>query len=194
MKYTDEEIEQVAEDNIRLVHYVIKQLNITNIDNDILEGFANFGYTKALRTFDKNKNVKFNTYAIKCIKNEILYSIRKENNYQKKNISLSTTIKQNNEGREFKVEDTIEDTYITSSLEDNLILEENKEMINRALDFLRDDEKYIITYRYGLDDGIIKTQKEIASQIDMSQANVSKIEKQALIKLKKVLGNYYYME
>ena len=60
-------------------------------------------------------------------------------------------------------------------------------MLLNALQYLKEDEQFIIIYRYGLDRGIVLTQKEIANKVGMSQANVSKIQKNCLQKLKLIL-------
>ena len=52
---------------------------------------------------------------------------------------------------------------------------------------INEKEKIIIKLRYGLIDGKIKTQKEIAKKLNISRSYVSRIEKKALNKLNKEL-------
>ena len=77
-----------------------------------------------------------------------------------------------------------------TSLEDAVLEDETRQLLLKAIDELNDKEKLIIIYRFGLDRGIKKTQKELADEINMSQANVSKIQEKALKKLKVILKKY----
>ncbi len=64
----------------------------------------------------------------------------------------------------------------------NLKLETKK--LFKIIDLvLTDREKVIIQFRYGLIDGVCKTQREIASILDISRSYVSRIESKALDKL-----------
>jgi RNA polymerase primary sigma factor len=56
--------------------------------------------------------------------------------------------------------------------------------INEALDTLADKEKEVLTMRFGLDDGKIKTLKEIGEAFGLSRERVRQIETTALSKLK----------
>ena len=68
---------------------------------------------------------------------------------------------------------------------------ENRRILLDALEYLKPEEKYILIYRFGLNNGEIKTQKEIAETIHMSQANVSKIQKNCLHKLRLILRDEF---
>ena len=68
--------------------------------------------------------------------------------------------------------------------------DETRQILLKAIDELSEKERLIILYRFGLDRGIKKTQKELADEINMSQANVSKIQEKALKKLKVILKKY----
>lgn len=194
MKLTDEEKAIISEENTKLIHYVIKKLNVTNVPYEELYSIGNLGFAKALDSFDKDRNIKFSTYCIQCIKNEIVYNIRKENRFQKNNISMNTVLKVNKNGSVLEFEEIISDEDTDKSLENNILKIECQDAIVRAFKHLKDEEKYIIIYRYGFDKGIIKTQKEIAKAVNMSQANVSKIEKTALKKLSLLLNDYEFFE
>lgn len=179
---------KTAEENMLLVYYVVKMFQNSGIPHDELTSIAMVGYAKALNKFDTDRDVKFSTYAINCIKNEILFFLRKEKRHMKNNVSLNTILSLDKNGNDLQLEETISDgDSDAKSLEDMIIDEDNKAILGRALDLLTPKERYIIVYRYGLDRGIVKTQKEIADNIEMSQANVSKIQKNALEKIKGLL-------
>ena len=52
-------------------------------------------------------------------------------------------------------------------LEDMILEDENKKILLKAMEHLKEEERFILIYRFGLDRGIIKTQKEIADTINM---------------------------
>jgi RNA polymerase sigma factor (sigma-70 family) len=75
---TDTEKAEMAEQNMPLIWYVIRQFHFTGLDPDEMYSVALAGLAKALALFDDARNVKFCTFAILCIKTEILIAIRKE--------------------------------------------------------------------------------------------------------------------
>lgn len=184
------EKDKIAEENMLLVYYVVGMFKNSGIAHDELTSIAMVGYAKALNKFDTGRDVKFSTYAINCIKNEILFFLRKEKRHMKNNVSLNTILSLDKNGNDLQLEETISDCNNNGkSLEDLIIDDDNKAILERMLDLLTPKERYIIVYRYGLDRGIVKTQKEIADNIEMSQANVSKIQKTALGKIQLLLKN-----
>ena len=80
LKLTMEEKNKIAEENLPLIHYVLKSLNNTGISYDELFSVGMVGYAKALDSYDKSRDVKFSTYAINCIKNEVLFFLEKKTN------------------------------------------------------------------------------------------------------------------
>lgn len=192
--FTDEEKDQHARENESLVFYVVKMFQSSRIDYDELVSIAMVGFAKALHAFDKKRNVKFSTYAINCIKNEILFFLRKERNHVKNSVSMNSILSMDKNGNSLSLEETISGLDNDErSVEDGIMLSGEIEVLRKSLEDLSSKEQYIITYRYGLDRGIIKTQREIADAIGMSQANVSKIEKNILDKIKKILKDKYYL-
>lgn len=179
----------IAEENYSLVFYVVNMFASSGIPFDELTSVATVGYAKALNAFDDERQVKFSTYAINCIRNEILYFLRKEKQYMTKTISMNTILSTDKNGNNLLIEDTVsfEKSENELDLEASFLLKEDLEAMITSLDSLSKKEKYIIIYRYGLFSQKIKTQKEIADKIGMSQANVSKLEKSILDKLKKLL-------
>jgi len=91
------------------------------------------------------------------------------------------------EGNEVRVEDKIADDADTVDDQVNI-----KMQIRRLYDVMRrvlhGREKTVIELRYGLADTDEMTQREIASKLDISRSYVSRIEKKALGKLGKEMG------
>ncbi|MBP1308775.1 RNA polymerase sporulation-specific sigma factor [Paenibacillus sp. 1182] len=191
---TDAEKDKYAREDESLVFYVVKMFENSGVDYDELVSIAMVGFAKALHAFDKNRLVKFSTYSINCIRNEILFFLRKERNHVKNSISMNCVLSVDKNGNSLSLEDTVSTLDKDErSVEDNIVLSDEIKLLRSALSDLSDKEQYIITYRYGLDRGITKTQREIADTIGMSQANVSKIEKNILDKVKKILKDRYHM-
>lgn len=195
MLLTEEEKNQIAEENYSLVFYVVKMFQNSRIPYDELASIAIVGYAKALNAFDKDRGVKFSTYSINCIRNEILFFLRKEKGHMNNNVSMNLVLSMDKNGNNLSLEDTVsEQDGDKTSLEEDVLVADDVKFLRYALEHLNPKEQYIITYRYGLDRGIIKTQKDIANHIGMSQANVSKMEKNILDKVKKILKDKYNME
>lgn len=188
LKLTMEEKNKIAEENLPLIHYVLKSLNNTGISYDELFSVGMVGYAKALDSYDKSRDVKFSTYAINCIKNEVLFFLRKENKHNQNTTSLNKILSVDKNGNNLQLEEIMADERMgEKGLEDMILEDENKKILLKAMEHLKEEERFILIYRFGLDRGIIKTQKEIADTINMSQANVSKIQKNCLHKLKLIL-------
>lgn len=195
MLLTEEEKNTIAEENMKLVYYVVKNFQNSGIPYDELASIAIVGYAKALNAYDTSRDVKFSTYAVNCIRNEILFFLRKEKGHMKNNISMNTILSMDKNGNNLSLEDTVSNKDNNeTTLEQDVLVADDVKFLHLALEHLNEKEKYIMTYRYGLDRGIVKTQKDIASHIGMSQANVSKMEKNILEKVKKILRDEYNME
>jgi len=185
---TEEEKNRMAEENLQLVHFVANKFRNTRIDYDDLYGAAMFGFTKALNSFDKDRGTKFSTYAVNCMKNEVRFFLRKERRQSDHNISYNLVLSTDKNGNDFELYNILADNSDgAKEVSDLLVRKENHEMILRAVSQLSELEQYIINHRYGLKGCEFKTQKEIAAEINMSQANVSKIQKNCMKKIKKFL-------
>lgn len=185
--FTVEEKNKIAEENLKLIHYVLKSFSNTGIDYDELESIGYLGFAKALNSFDKMKGIRFSTYAINCIVNEILFFLRKEKKHIN-NYSLNKELQVDNKGNVLTLEDTIEDTKFSEiGIDYNIMKEEEKQILLKAIKKLDDDEQYIMLYRYGVGGYKAKTQKQLAEELKMSQANISKIQRSCLRKLRFIL-------
>lgn len=190
---TSNEKDILAAKNIPLVHSIVKKFANTGIDYSELLSAGYVGYAKALDTFTKGKNVKFSTYAYRCIQNEILYFLRREKRHRDNDISLSRPISTDKNGNVMTV-DSIVSTEDAGhkSVEQEVELNETVKILLDIIDeYLSNTESFIIRNRYGLDNKKPRTQKEIADEIGMSQANVSKLEKGINDKIKKIMSSKY---
>lgn len=181
--FTDEEADQIAIDNEKLVYYVANRFRSSGVAIEELSSVGFLGYAKAIKTFDKNRNVKFSTYAINVIKNEICYFLRKENKHRSKNVSLNKILSTDQNGNPFELSDILDDVD-TPALEEQIISDDRLRILLEIVDRLPENERYIILNRFELTGNKKKTQKEISEEINMSQANVSKLQKNAIRKIK----------
>lgn len=120
------------------------------------------------------------------IANEILMHLRarKKNG---KEISLYEPIGTDREGNEIKLYDIIEadedDIPERVSLKANI-----QKLYEKVENELSSREKLVLKMRYGLYNGEEYTQREIARQLGISRSYVSRIEKSAILKLRKFFG------
>lgn len=180
--YTPEEAELVAIENEKLVYYVANRFRSTGVSVEELSSVGFLGYAKAIKTYDKNRNVKFSTYAINVIKNEICYFLRKESKHMRKNVSLNTILSTDQNGNPFELSDIIDDED-AAPLDEDIMINDRRDMLYDVIKRLTPKEQYIIMNRFELAGNTKKTQKQISEEINMSQANVSKLQKNAIKKL-----------
>ncbi|MBR6609652.1 MAG: sigma-70 family RNA polymerase sigma factor, partial [Oscillospiraceae bacterium] len=128
------------------------------------------------------KNIKFATYASRCVENEILMYLRKRSN-KNIDISMDEALSTDADGNELNLIDVLytDENEISKDME----LESDKKIIWQSLERLNPREKEIMIMRFGLDGKREKTQKEVADIIGISQSYISRLEKRILKKLKK---------
>ena len=171
---------KLIEHNLRLVAHIVKKFENTKVEKDDLLSIGTFGLIKAVDTYNFETNTRLATYASRCIENEILMHLRNIKKY-KDTISLYTPIGEDKEGNEIKICDIIEDP--NPSFTEQLIKTEHYEMLKVALSELNPQELEIISRRFGLNDYVVETQRDIAKSLGISRSYVSRIEKRALTKL-----------
>lgn len=183
-----------AEKNFNLIHYVANSFDNTHLSHDELVSIGSVGYTKALNTYRKDKETKFSTYAIYCIKNEILHFLRKEKKH-KNNLLSGNVLSEDKEGNILSLEDIFSNDMNDEAFVDDLVLlKEDIKILTEAIKKLSERDQYIIKNRYGLDGRKIMTQYDIATELGMSQANVSKLEQGILKKLFRKLNGRIEIE
>ena len=174
----------LIERNLRLVVHIAKKFSSIKDVEDLIS-VGTIGLIKGIESFDYVKGTKLATYAARCIENEILMLIR--NTKKTKNeVFLQDPIGTDKEGNEISLIDILNssDDTIIDIVEQKLTI---KKMYKKLNNILNEKEQIIIKLRYGLIDGKIKTQKEIAKKLNISRSYVSRIEKKALSKLNKEL-------
>lgn len=176
--------EKLIEHNIRLVVFLAKKYENTNIDLEDLVSIGSIGLIKGINTYRPDKNIKLATYASRCIDNEILMYLRK-NKRRKTEISLEDSLSYDAEGNELRLEDILgtEDDIVTKRIEE----ETEKNLLHMEIKKLNPRDKQIMVLRYGLYGHKEMTQKEVADMLGISQSYISRIEKKVIKKLKMLI-------
>lgn len=171
---------KLIEHNLRLVVFLAKKYENTNIDLEDLVSIGTIGLIKGVNTYKLDKNIKLATYASRCIDNEILMYLRKTKR-RRGEVSFEDSLSFDAEGNELHLEDVLgtESDIVTRGLED----ETNKELLKSEIDKLNDRDREIIELRYGLNGKEELTQKEVADLLGISQSYISRIEKKVIKKL-----------
>ncbi len=175
----------LIERNLRLVVYIARKFENTGVGIEDLVSIGTIGLIKAINTFNPSKNIKLATYASRCIENEILMYLRR-NNRIKTEISIDEPLNVDWDGNELLLSDILgtESDIIYRSLEDEI----DRELLNTAMKKLSSREKKIMELRFGLTNGVEKTQKEVADMLGISQSYISRLEKRIISRLKKEIN------
>ena len=175
---------KLVEHNLRLVVYIAKKFDNTGVGVEDLISIGTIGLMKAINTFNPQKNIKLATYASRCIENEILMYLRR-NNKTKLEVSIDEPLNVDWDGNELLLSDilgTSEDVIYR-----DLEREVDCKLLRKALETLNDREQTIIRLRFGIDNQQEKelTQKEVADLLGISQSYISRLEKKIMKRLKK---------
>ena len=173
--------EILIERNLRLVAHIAKKYQNVDEEMEDLISIGTIGLIKAVSSFDSSKG-KLSTYASRCIDNELLMLLRSKKKTSKE-VSLYEPIGTDKEGNEINLLDIIESEQV--DVIDRMELSVNLRKLGRILQDLEEREKEIIFLRYGLITGKEVTQREIGERLGISRSYVSRIEKRALIKLRR---------
>jgi len=164
-KLSEENLETrqiLVERNLRLVVYIAKKFENTGIGIEDLISIGTIGLMKGVNTFNADKNIKLATYASRCIENEILMFLRK-NNKTKGEISIDEPLNKDCDGNELLLSDILgTDPDITSR---NIEDEVDKTLLRASILKLNEREKNIMEMRFGFKTGKEKTQKEVADEL-----------------------------
>ena len=180
-KYTEGDLEAkhiLIERNLRLVAHIVKKYQTLEEDNEDLLSVGTIGLIKAINTFNPEKNIKLATYASRCIENEILMYLRR-NNKTKLEVSIDEPLNVDWDGNELLLSDILgtDEDVIYKNLEDEV----ERKLLIRAIAKLSEREQTIIRLRFGIGnaDGKELTQKEVAELLGISQSYISRLEKKS---------------
>lgn len=172
----------LIERNLRLVVYIARKFENTGINIEDLVSIGTIGLIKAVNTFDPSKKIKLATYASRCIENEILMFLRR-NNKIRSEVSFDEPLNTDWDGNELLLSDVLgtENDTIYRDIEDEV----DRKILRAALAHLSDRERKIMELRFGLNGQEEKTQKDVADLLGISQSYISRLEKRIIKRLRK---------
>ena len=177
----------LIERNLRLVVYIAKKFDNTGIGVEDLVSIGTIGLIKSINTFRSEKNIKLATYASRCIENEILMYLRR-NNKTKLEVSIDEPLNVDWDGNELLLSDVLgtEEDIIYRDIESEV----ERTLLIRAISRLKERERTIIMLRFGINgaDGQEMTQKEVAEKLGISQSYISRLEKKIMKRLQKEMN------
>ena len=175
---------QLIEHNLRLVVYLAKKFENTGVCVEDLISIGTIGLIKGINTFNPEKKIKLATYASRCIENEILMYLRR-NNRVKLEVSFDEPLNTDWDGNELLLSDILgtDEDVIYKDLETEVEIS----LLKKAMLSLNERERQIIELRFGANRVENKelTQKEVADILGISQSYISRLEKKIMERLKK---------
>ena len=175
---------QLIEHNLRLVVYLAKKFENTGVCVEDLISIGTIGLIKGINTFNPEKKIKLATYASRCIENEILMYLRR-NNRVKLEVSFDEPLNTDWDGNELLLSDILgtDEDVIYKDLETEVEIS----LLKKAMLSLNERERQIIELRFGVNRVENKelTQKEVADILGISQSYISRLEKKIMARLKK---------
>ena len=189
-KQSEEAKKMLIERNLRLVVYIARKFDNTGVGIEDLISIGTIGLIKAINTFKNDKNIKLATYASRCIENEILMFLRR-NNRLRTEVSIDEPLNVDWDGNELLLSDILgtDEDIVYRDLE----TEVDHNLLDDAISKLGETERTIIELRYGINTigGVEKTQKEVADILGISQSYISRLEKKIIKKLRReIMKNY----
>ncbi|BCV20895.1 RNA polymerase sigma factor [Moorella sp. Hama-1] len=175
----------LIERNLRLVVYIARKFENTGVGIEDLVSIGTIGLIKAVNTFDPKKRIKLATYASRCIENEILMYLRR-NNKTRAEVSFDEPLNIDWDGNELLLSDVLgtDNDVIYKSIEEEV----DHKLLQIAMRKLSSRERKIMEFRFGLLDGVEKTQKEVADILGISQSYISRLEKRIIKRLRKEIA------
>ncbi|MFR9208410.1 MAG: sigma-70 family RNA polymerase sigma factor, partial [Lachnospiraceae bacterium] len=142
------------------------------------------GLIKGVNTFDTSKG-KLSSYLSKCVENEILMYLRATKK-QIAEVSLGESLGEDKDGNSISLLDILaSESILTEDKVELTILSEK--LLKIIGNVLTEREKTVIVLRYGLYGNNSLPQREIAKKLNISRSYVSRIEKKALLKLRRAM-------
>ena len=174
----------LIERNLRLVAHIMKKYYVSSADQEDLISIGTIGLIKGISTFNQSKGARLATYAARCVENEILMHFRAMKK-SAQDVSLSDYIETGSDGASLSLMDVVSDDW---DLQEQVMNQETVACLEQAINHcLTEQEKQVVTLRYGLRGNLPLRQREVAEACGISRSYVSRIEKRALNKLRSAL-------
>ena len=174
--------ELLIKHNLRLIVHIAKKY-MQSAESEDLISVGSIGLIKAIDSYKPNKGSTISTYASRCIENEILMLLR-ANKKHKACVSVDEIIAEGKDGSSL----TLRDIIPQSEEQDTDKIVEKRVFVEEVVAFLKENlskrDFRIFMLRYGLIDGIERSQQEVADIMGISRSYISRIETRALDMIK----------
>ena len=177
--------------NMRLVAHIVKKYSGAAETDDLIS-VGSIGLIKAINTYKPGHGTALATYTARCIENEILMLIR-ANKKHKNTLSLSDPVGMDKDGNELTLMDLLfeKEDCVFESVERSI---QREKLLKQIKKILSEREYTILCLRYALKGGIPLPQREVATVMKISRSYISRIEKQAIEKLRQKLNAEDFLE
>ena len=174
--------DMLVERNLRLVAHIVKKYQGTGEETEDLISIGTIGLIKAVTTFDSGKGSRLATYAARCVENELLMYFRSKKKTARET-SYYDPIGTDKEGNEIHLLDIMESSE-RDAFSRVCLKEDSRKLYALLRKILTERERTVLVMRYGLYNGREYTQREVAAKLGISRSYISRIEKNALLKLR----------
>lgn len=182
MAQGDEEARRsLIEHNMRLIVHIARKYRVPGCTFDDLISIGAVGLIKAVGSYNPSTGASLSTYAARCIENEILMALR-QSRRQQGDISLEEPLGADSEGNAVTLADLLgtPPDLVETEVRRRVTLQK----VQQALPHLPERERRVLMLRYGLEDGRMHPQHEIAKELGISRSYVSRVEKHGIELLK----------
>ncbi len=168
---------RLIEHNLRLVSHIARKYTVPGYTSDDLVSVGSLGLIKAVNTYKAETGSPLSAYAARCIENEILMLLRSSRK-RRGDVSLSDPVGTDKEGNDLSFQDIL--GTAPGQVEDEVVRRISMEKVRRLVKKLPRKERTVIEMRYGMLDGRMHPQHEVAAVLGISRSYVSRMEKRAV--------------
>lgn len=167
--------------NTGLSYHVAHKFKSTGIEIEELAQVGMIGLIKAARTFKPEKQVKFSSYAARCITNEILMYLRRNKKHRHQTSLDAPVGSADGVDREIYLSDVLgtDPDEVSRTVE----MQEDIYLLHNLIKKLDPRSQEIIELRYGLNGREVLTQRELSMHLGITQHYICKIEKKIIARL-----------
>ena len=170
-------MEKLVLHNLYFIVDIAKKYESVGINIEELINIGTIGFMKAINSFNVSKGFRLTTYISRCIENEILMYVIRNEKFEDK-IVLYNSINDD----VFNAEQLlIDDKYNTEEL---VIRNYENKIVDDVVNELPDRDQEIIKLYFGFYDEVCYTEEKISEIYNISQSRISRIINRNLPKIK----------
>ena len=175
----EEALQKLVNANLRFVVTIAKQYRNTGVCFSDLISEGNIGLMRAASKFDRNRGVKFISYAVWWIRSSINEYINSLNKYSA--VSCDDVTLNNHVKTEYEYSANLINEEFENEMSD---MQSRNASIDDLLQSLETRERKILTLYFGLYGNKESTLEEIGQEMQLTKERVRQIKDKAMVKLK----------